>query len=98
MKTTVVLISTEGEPLMDESMVQRILECDQVRTTIEGRVRVLTLGSVPISSSSSQQERFQEAVARFLVKGIKPDPQKMKQYDITDPSTGIVYRVDVAPP
>lgn len=96
---TVVMICTEGLPLMDEGMIQRILAFDRVRSLIEGQIRVVTRGNVPIGEAQSAEEQYTQAIASLVNQGIKLDnPEKMQQYDITDPTSQIVYRVTICPP
>lgn len=97
-KITVVMICTDGSPLRDDGMVQRILDFNQVKRLVEGRIRVVTLGNVAITEARTPEEKFRQAVASLINQGIEPNPEKMEQYDITDPATGTIYRVTICPP
>ena len=96
---TVVMICTEGPPLTDEGVVQRILAFDEVKSLIKGQTRVVTRGNVPVSEARSAEEQITQALASLVNQGIRlTNPEKMQQYDITDPTSGTVYRVTICPP
>jgi len=97
-KPVLVIITSEGQPLENEHLIDRILALPDIQREVAGRrCRVRTFGGNPTGWNPSEEDVMQHAFAMQIVHA--RDYQRPKYWcTVTNPADGRKYQVAVCQP
>ena len=97
-KPMLVMITSEGRPLANENLINRILALPEIQRELKGRTyRVRTFGGDPTGWNPSKQEVMMHAFVTHLVHA-RDYKQPRCWCTFTDPVNGRKYQVMVCEP